>query len=75
MKLWKPIDIVIVVLTVTICSCLFAALAKPMITGVDLSEGGSELVATMMASVISIVSMYVGAKLQSIRDNRSDSPQ
>jgi len=71
-KNWKPLDLVVVAITITICGTVGLIVLKPLVTGVELSDDKAKLMATVIASLISIISMYVGAKLQANKDRQND---
>jgi len=43
---------------------------SPLIRGEELSEAKSKIVGGLFTSIISIVSMYVGAKIQERKDSK-----
>ena len=68
MKNWNSVDVVVLILTIIISLVLIITLIRPFVTGVAITDGNSKLVAGLIASIISIISMYVGAKIQQNKD-------
>ena len=66
--MWEPIDIIAMLLTVTICLILILSSVAPVITGTSLSEAKAKLLVGLIGSVVSVVSMYIGATLQRRKD-------
>ena len=65
---WQPIDIVAMLLTVTLCFILSLSAMSPLITGNPLSDTKAKMLVGLVSSVVSIVSMYIGATLQKRKD-------
>jgi len=64
---WKPVDWVIVLLTLTIVS--FIVMIEYMLLVKDpVSEHGSKLITGLITSITSMISMFIGAKIQERRD-------
>ena len=67
---WEPVDFIICMLVVVICFTVIGSIALPLFRGTELPETKAKMVAGIVVSVVSIVSMYVGAKIQQKkRDN------
>ena len=49
------------IITITICLAYLLILIKPLITGEPNPQGVTESMATMMGSMLSIISLFVGA--------------
>lgn len=62
------LNLVMLMLTGTVCAVVFLVSVAPFITGKELSETKAKMMAGIVGSMISIVSMYVGAKIQQNRD-------
>ncbi|RLD66074.1 MAG: hypothetical protein DRI98_13970 [Bacteroidetes bacterium] len=60
----KPVDAVILLLTVIILGVFAAAVINPIISGTPLNADQAERISAAFGAIISIVSLYVGAKLQ-----------
>jgi len=69
---WKPVDIVALIIAITICCCLLVAILMPVITGEPSTEKRSELLTNVFLSFVSIVSMYIGAKVTSNRKEKKE---
>jgi len=55
-------------LTGTVCLIVILVSLSPVITGKQLSETKAKMMVGVIGSMISIISMYVGAKIQQVRD-------
>lgn len=64
LKSWKPVDWVVVILTLAISSGVIIAVSSPIIRGEELSPEAVKAVASGAGACISIISMYVGASIQ-----------
>jgi hypothetical protein len=60
----KPMDIIILILTLLVSIILVLTLLQPLIYTTNLPEPVSKILANSLGSVISIISMYIGAKIQ-----------
>ena len=69
MKNWSPSDIVMLVLSSTVAIVLISIFIETAFRNEPMSENNAELVAGLIASIISIISMYIGAKIQKNKDN------
>ena len=67
---WKAVDIIAAIIAITICIGLVICLIIPIITDIPLSDKAYELVKNIFISIISIVSMYIGAKVRSLTIKR-----
>ncbi len=56
-------------LTLTICTVVVMACSAPLIRGESLGETQAKALASIVTASVSIVSMYVGAKLQKHADS------
>ena len=68
MKNWNSVDYVVLILTTIISLVLVITMIKPFVTGIAITDANAKLVAGLIASIISIISMYVGAKIQQNKD-------
>ena len=66
---WRPVDWIVAMLTLTICTVVVMACASPLIRGEELGETQVKALASVITASVSIVSMYVGAKLQKHADS------
>jgi hypothetical protein len=64
MKNWSAVDIIILILVTIISLVLLLSVLLPFISGMPASDSTAKLIAGLIASIISIISMYVGAKIQ-----------
>lgn len=69
---WKPVDWVVVALTVSIVAGITVAVVGVNIRG-DWNQERGELIASTIAGILAIISMYVGASIQRKRDK--DDPE
>lgn len=64
MKNWQPVDFIILILTIGV----FLTLAIPMIAramhpALDISEGGISALTQITIALVSVISVYIGAKV------------
>ncbi len=59
----KPVDIVVVSLTVAVCSILTGVMINAFLSGREISPEASEIVGGLVGSIIAIISLYVGARI------------
>ena len=71
MKKWKPVDIVVLILVITISLVMLAIIVKTLLKG-DLSEDKSKMFAGLVGSVIAIISIYVGSMVSRNNKNKRD---
>lgn len=62
------LNVIILMLTGTVCLILILVTLSPVITGKQMSETKAKMMVGVIGSMISIISMYVGAKIQQVRD-------
>ena len=62
------VDKIMLMLTGTVCLVVIAVSFIPIITGNQLSETKAKMMAVIVTSMISIISMYIGAKIQQNKD-------
>ena len=81
MKNWTPLDHIILILTVTVCTILLmAGVAIPVIINLMETKGDLilvrpetvKLIFTALASFVAIISMYVGARIQQSKDKKNN---
>ena len=59
----KPVDKVVIILTVTIAVILLVVIVGATVRGEPLTETGSKIIGNMSLAMIAIISLYVGSKL------------
>ena len=64
----KPVDYVILILTVPVAILIIVAAVSPVFTGRILSEPKAQLMGELVKSVIAVVLVYVGFKLRGSDD-------
>ncbi len=60
----KPVDVIVGLLAFTISVIMLASIADVILTDTSMTDAQSERFTLIMGSLISIVSLYVGAKIQ-----------
>jgi len=60
----KPIDIIALILTSSVCLFFMSAVLGPWVTGTPLSTEKAEMVTGLLSACIAIISMYVGSRLK-----------
>lgn len=60
---WRPVDLIVAIITVTICSAVLGTLFIES-KREDVQEGHAKNFIALLSALISIVSMFVGAKIQ-----------
>ena len=63
-KDWQPLDKIILIVTIIIGFTIVSSIIRPLITHRDVSAEGAKLISSILGSLISIVSIYVGSKLK-----------
>ena len=70
----KTAAAIALIITITICLAYLLILIKPLITGEPNPQGVTESMATIMGSMLSIISLFIGAVVgvvgKTIYDNR-----
>jgi len=73
MKQWNAVDWVVFTLASCVALILVAALAKMMFTKRNLTDDVVTIVMAVIASVISIIALYVGARMNKTdNDNKNE---
>jgi hypothetical protein len=62
-KKYTTVEVVILLLTVGIVLFLFILILKSLLSDIPMSDGRVEILDSILTSIISIVSMYIGSKL------------
>lgn len=68
MNKWTPTDVIVLILAITVSLILLSIFGELMLNDIPLTETAAELVAGLVTSVITIISIYVGAKIQQFRN-------
>ena len=61
---WKPYDIIILILTITLSVILISIFIELALTDIAMTDTNAKIVGGILGSVISIISMYIGAQIQ-----------
>lgn len=61
---WRPADFVVAALTLTVCFIMGMTSLMPLLEFVPVDPEKQKLLAGVIGSMLSIVSLYVGAKIQ-----------
>ena len=69
MNKWMPADYIVMFLTLVIGTMLLLTSAKGVISRTEMSDQKTEMLIGLIGSLVAIISIYIGAKIQS---NRSD---
>ena len=56
------VEIIMIMITVTVCFILISASIAPVITGKPLSETKAKMLVGMVGSLIAIISMHIGRR-------------
>lgn len=64
MKDWQPVDVIILILVILISIILLLAITTPMLNLHGMKDNTSKLLAGVLGSIISVISMYIGAKIK-----------
>lgn len=59
---WKPIDVIVLILTCSIAIMLISVILGSLISGKQLTPEGRELMGKIDLALIAIISFYVGNK-------------
>ena len=68
MKGIQPVDFVIALLTISVTAFVFSIILNSMVQGDDLRPGYLDTAAKLFGTILSIISMYVGAMIQRHKD-------
>lgn len=75
MRNWHPVDYIIAALALVICVTMSGTIIEVMLDDdamSELSERRAEIVSSFLASIINIMAMYVGAKIQGNVNKRNN---
>jgi len=64
MKDWEPVDYIVAGLAVTIILTLTLPLISTILFGIPITDAKAKIIAGITASIIAIISLYVGNKLK-----------
>ena len=59
---WQPIDIIVLILTTSICLMLVIVILGAVIRGEPLTPEGAKIMENLNLAIIAIISFYVGNK-------------
>jgi len=74
MKKWQPVDVIITLLTLLICFIFSSLALTPLIRGTEFSEDKAALMAGLLGSILSIIALYVGTKINGSSPNEPEDP-
>jgi len=60
---WKPIDVIVLILTFTICCLLFAYMYEVLVNEKAADEDEGQRILTFVLALVAVISTYVGASL------------
>jgi putative flippase GtrA len=72
MKDWKPTDYIVSFLAFVIGVFALFSVMGVLFTGIPLTDSKAKLVASIVTSIISIVSMYIGSKLHDKKEKEEN---
>ena len=58
----STVEIIMIMITGTVCFILISASIAPLITGKQLSETKAKMLVGMVGSLVAIISMHIGRK-------------
>ncbi len=65
---WTPTDIIIVLMTLTVCFIIGMSALMPLLDFKEIDHDKQKLLAGVVGSMLSIVSMYIGGMIQRNRN-------
>lgn len=66
--MWKPVDIIIAIFVVSLCAIMGMGAYSIAIVGTEIPENRRMIIETMINGAVSVISMWVGAKIQEQSD-------
>jgi hypothetical protein len=60
----KPVDYVVFAIALCVCAVIITPMLAYIVTGTENTDEGGKLIAGLVASMIAIISIYVGARLR-----------
>lgn len=67
-KRWNPLDMIVVIITIFVCVSVGLGVAHAMWRTTPMDDARAKLVTGVITSLVAIINMYVGAKLQQSKD-------
>ncbi len=65
---WEPVDIAVIGLLVILFLVLAGAIISPLFLGDDFFEKRAKYIANVSDAILAIIAVYVGARLQKLRN-------
>ena len=59
----KTVDIIIIMLSATVCLIMIMAAISPLITGKPLTDIKAKMLVGVLGSIVSIISFYIGRRI------------
>lgn len=69
---WKPVDVVVVMLAGTVCLAILVSILTAAIKSEELTSEKTKTLASVTVATISIISIYVGARIKSDNEKGED---
>jgi hypothetical protein len=70
MKGWQPIDYMVGLMVVAVVIFLTMIMGEVVFDDKELSDSGAKRMNTVVISILSIISMYVGAQIQKGKEDK-----
>ena len=68
---WQPVDIIVALLAMTVCVTVGSIAVVPFLDAHNtLSEGKAKMFVGIVSSLVSVISMYIGARIQRRKDEK-----
>ncbi len=71
MRNWKPVDFIIAMFAISVAIILLVIILNVLYSGIALSDDAGDRITVIVSSILSIVSLYVGAKINENRNNKN----
>jgi divalent metal cation (Fe/Co/Zn/Cd) transporter len=68
---WKAVDYIIAFLAIIIGMFIILSVLGPLFTHQPMTDNKAKLIASIVTSVISIISVYVGSQIQKYKEYRN----
>ncbi len=62
--MFEPIDIIVIVIAISLCIILMLAFYGFVVRGCEINHTRKELILVLLAGAISVLSIYIGSKLE-----------
>jgi len=72
MAKWRPVEIAVFMMVVTVCFVVCSAALTPLFRGTMLSDTKTKLLTGIVGSLTSMISLYLGSELQRRRQDKKD---